>query len=269
MAVNLVKEHFTSIHQMLTVTNSRENNSIMRGEDSSTTGSESFTGTSSWEEAMYLFEHGYTEILPKIKAGVAAGIKKTEMVQRRRTSTGVVGYAAHVPNAIMGLPNSMIYTQSTPQKIKAISICYCITRNAGTEVQEFINSGIAVLNVINRLELNGCRVNLKIMFYCAKSGNDYAFGTVDVKDFREHLDLQKLCFPIANPSMFRRFGFKWIETCKGLKESGWACGYGSQIASDNKVLQDWLQDNEFYIDLPYTKKYNYDADKIIESMNIK
>jgi len=267
--VNLVKEHFTSIHQMLNVCKNRPNNSIMSGKESSSTGSKDFTGTESWKEAMDLFEHGYTEILPQIKAGVAAGIKKTETIQRRRTSTGVVGYAAHVPNAIMGLPNSMIYTQATPQKIKAISITYCITRNAGTKAQEFIDSGIAVLNVINRLELNGCRVNLKIMFYCAKENDDYAFGTVDVKDFREHLDLQKLCFPIANPSMFRRFGFKWLETCNGLKERGWSYGYGRQIDSDSEVLQNWLQDNEFYIDLPYTRRYNYDAEKIIESMNIK
>lgn len=269
MAVNLVKEHFTSINQMLTVINSRPNNDIMKGKYSSKESGADWYGTENWEEAVDLFEHGYTEILDKIKAGVAAGIKKTETIQKRRTSTGVVGYAAHVPNAIMGLPNSMIYTQATPQKIKAVSIVYCITRNCGTKVQEFIDSGIAVLNVINRLELNGCRVNLKIMFYCAKEDNDYAFGTVDVKDFREHLDLQKLCFPIANPSMFRRFGFKWLETCNGLKDRYWCSGYGSQINSDSKVLQDWLQDNEFYIDLPYTKKYDYDAEKIIESMNIK
>lgn len=265
---NIIKEHFTSIHQMLNVVNSRPNNSVMSSEDSSRSGSESFTGTKNWEEANELFEHGYTKILPEIKAGVAAGIKKTENVQKRRTSTGVVGYAAHVPNAIMGLPNSMIYTQSVPQKIKAISITYCITRNCGTEAQEFIDSGIAVLNVINRLELNGCRVNLKIMYYCAKKGKDYAFGTVDVKDFREHLDLQKLCFPVAHPSMFRRFGFKWLETCKGLKEN-WNWGYGQQLDSDDSVLKSILNENEFYIDLPYTKKYDYDAEKIIESMNLK
>jgi len=270
MAKNIVKEHFTSINQMLNVVNSRPNNSVMKNKEASKEHGRDWYGTENWEEAVDLFEHGYTDVLDKIKAGVAAGIKKTETIQKRRTSTGVVGYAAHVPNAIMGLPNSMIYTQATPQKIKAVSIVYCITRNAGTNVQEFIDSGVAVLNVINRLELNGCRVNLKIMFYCAtEDKKEYAFGTVDVKDFREHLDLQKLCFPIANPSMFRRFGFKWIETCKGLTDSGWAWGYGRQIESNDEVLQGWLQDNEFYIDLPYTKKYNYDAEKIIESMNIK
>ena len=266
---NIVKEHFTSINQMLTTINSRENNSVMRGSNASKETGRSWYGTENWEEAVDLFENGYVEVLDKIKTGVAAGIKRTETVQKRRTSTGVVGYAAHVPNAIMGLPNSMIYTQSVPQKIKAVSITYCITQNCGTEAQEFIDSGIAVLNVINRLELNGCRVNLKIMFYCANANNDYAFGTVDVKHYREHLDLQKLCFPIANPSMFRRFGFRWLETCKGLKESRWSSGYGRQLESNNSTLQSLLQENEFYIDLPFTKRHKYDADKIIESMNIK
>ena len=266
---NIVKEHFTSIHQMLNVINSRPNNDVMSGKNSSTEGGESFTGTKNWEEANELFEHGYVEILDKIKAGVADGIKKTETVQKRRTSTGVVGYAAHVPNAIMGLPNSMIYTQSIPQKIKAISITYSICENCGTEAQEFIDSGIAVLNVINKLELNGCRVNLKIMFFNSEaSGNEYAFGTVDVKNFKEHMDLQKLCFPVAHPSMFRRFGFKWLETCKGLKQDGWSYGYGRMI-HDEKVINNQLSENEYYIDLPTTRKYNYNVDEIIKSMNLK
>jgi len=265
----IVSEHFTSIHQMLTVMNERPNNNVMSGKDSSTSGDRDFTGTRSWDEAMDLFEHGYTEILSEIKAGVAAGIKKTETIQKRRTSTGVVGYAAHVPNAIMGLPNSMIYTQATPQKIKAVSIVYSICQNCGTEAQEFIDSGIAVLNVINRLELNGCRVNLKIMFFNAtEDEKEYAFGTVDVKDFREHMDLQKLCFPVAHPSMFRRFGFKWLETCKGLTDNGWRYGYGRTI-HDKSVIQSMLKENEIYIDLPTTRKYDYDAEKIIESMNIQ
>lgn len=263
----IVKEHFTSIHQMLNVINSRPNSEAMRGETASVDGSKSFTGTRDWEEAVELFEHGYTDVLDKIKAGVAAGIKKTETIQKRRTSTGVVGYAAHVPNAIMGLPNSMIYTQATPQKIKAVSINYNICENAGTDAQEFIDSGIAILNVINRLELNGCRVNLKITFFSAKEGEDYAFGSVDVKSYREHMDLQKLCFPVAHPSMFRRFGFKWLETEPEIKNRGWRGGYGRSIHED-AVVREQLQENEFYMDLHTTKRNNYDAEKIIESMNL-
>lgn len=268
---NVVKEHFTSIHQMLTVINNRPNNSVMDGKRSSITNDKGFTGTRDWEEANELFEHGYVDVLDKIKAGVAAGIKKTEVIQKRRVSNGVVGYAPNVPNAIMGLPNSMIYMEKTPQKIKAVSIVYNICDNCMTEAQEFIDSGVAVLNVINRLELNGCRVNLKIMYFCANEGSDYAFGSVDVKNYREHMDLQKLCFPVAHPSMFRRFGFKWLETCNGLKERRWSSGYGHSIhgGADHSVIKEQLQENEFYIDLKITKKHNYDADEIIESMNLK
>ena len=265
---NIIQEHFTSIHQMLNVINNRPNNSVMSGKDSSTSGDKSFTGTRDWEEANDLFEHGYTEVLPQIKAGVVAGLRKTETIQKRRTSTGVVGYAAHVPNAIMGLPNSMIYTQATPQKIKAVSIVYNITQNCSVEAQEFIDSGIAVLNVINRLELNGYRVNLKILFFCATVDEEYSFGSVDVKDFKEHMDLQKLCFPVAHPSMFRRFGFKWLETCNGLTRD-WNFGYGRSIHNKTFIKENYLKDNEFYIDLPTTKEFKYDADKIIETMNLK
>lgn len=264
---NIVKEHFTSIHQMLNVINNRPNNEVMKNKESSKKGDKEFTGTENWEEAVYLFENGYTDVLDKIKAGVAAGIKKTETIQKRRTSTGVVGYAAHVPNAIMGLPNSMIYTQATPQKIKAVSINYNICENCNVEAEEFIKSGVAVLNVINRLELNGCRVNLKITFYSAECDGEYAFGSVDVKHYREHMDLQKLCFPVANPSMFRRFGFKWLETCNGITKS-WNWGYGRSIHED-AVVREQLQENEFYMDLHTTRRCDYDAEKIIESMNLK
>lgn len=269
--VNIVKEHFTSIRDMLSVINSRENNSVMKNEYSSSKGSYEFTGTRNWQEAIDLFENGYTDVLDKIKAGVAKGIKQTENIQKRRTSTGVVGYAPHVPNAIMGLPNSMIYTQSIAQKVKAISIVYAITENCSTDAEEFIESGIAVLNVINRLELAGYRVNLKIMFYCAECGSDRAFGTVDVKSYREHLDLKKICFPVAHPSMFRRLGFKWLETCKGLNASDWRYGYGMQIrnAINDKFVNVMLAKNEFFMNLETTRSHNYNVDEIIESLNLK
>ena len=274
--INIVSEHFTSINQMLKVIESRENNDIFKNTHSSETGSESFCGTKNWEEAMDLFTYGYKEILPKIKDGVGANLKTTESLKRRSISTGVVGYAPHVPNAILGLPNSMICSHSIQQKVKAITIVYCICENCGTPAEEFVKSGICILNVINKLELSGYRVNLKIMYYCAKENDkEYAFGTIDVKDFKEHLDLQKLCFPIAHPSMFRRFGFKWIETVSGLTECGWNFGYGRTLASETSKTEKFLRehnllkDNEYFMSLRYTNNHRYNADDIISSMNVK
>lgn len=267
--MNIVKEDFRSIEEMLNVITNRPNNDIMRDKNDSINNSYDFTKTHSWNEAVDLFKKGYTNILPKIKSGVSQDIKRVESIQKRRTSTNVVGYAPHVPNAILGFPNSMIFTESVPQKVKAISIVYSITETCGHDKEEFVKSGICVLNVINRLELLGYRVSLKIMFYCAIDGEDRAFGSIKVKDFKEHLDLQKLCFPVAHPSMFRRFGFKWLETCRGLKEHDWRYGYGRQCEEYDSGLQEYLKDNEFYISLKKTNKFNYDAEKIIQEMNIK
>ena len=214
--MNIIKEHFNSIHEMISVIESRPNNPVMKYEDSSKSNNEYFTGTKSYDEAKQLFRNGYTEILPKIKTGLATNLKRTEIRNRRRVETGVIGYAPHVPNAILGLPNSMILTKQAPQKTKVVSIVVGITENCGTETKEFINSGIAALGVVNSLELRGYRVNLKVAFYVAEKENDRAFGTVNVKDYREHLDLQKLCCLILTVDICRFYNYRWIPMMVSL-----------------------------------------------------
>lgn len=267
--MNVIKEHFDSIHQMLSVIESRSNNSVMAGHHSSEENGKKFTGTNSYKEALRLFENGYTEILPKIKQGVSANYKKSQTALRRTVRTGVVGYTPHVPNAIMGLPNSMIYTDKVPQKTKTVSIVVSITENCNVQSEEFIKSGIVAISVVNALELMGFRCELKVDFFDGEQDGEMTFATVKVKDYREHMDLQKLCFPLAHPSMFRRFGFKWLETVPGLTNSGWCWGYGKTVKDYEKFKKCFMQENEFLIDLKLTRDCDYNPEKIIELMNLK
>lgn len=269
MEYKIIKENFDSIHQMLSVIESRKNNKVMEYNNSSSSGSYSFTLTYSYDEAHELFENGYTEILDEIKTGVSANVKKTQNVNRRTVRTNVIGYAPHVPNAILGLPNSMIMTEQQPQKIKTVSIVVGITQNCGTDAKEFVKSGIAALGVVNTLELRGYRVALKVAFFCAEADYERTFCTVKVKDYREHMDIQKLCFPLAHPSMFRRFGFKWLETSPDVKDNGWSGDYGHNFANRYYIEKNFLEENEFFINLDLTKELNYDVDKLIERMNLK
>lgn len=266
----IIKEEFNSIHQMLSVIGNRPNNKVMRNQHASETNGKDFTGTASYKDAVDLFQNGYTEILPKIKNGMAKILNLNVQNQpRRRIQTGIVGYAPHVPNAILGLPNSMILTESQPQKIKAISIVYSPTQNCMTDAKEFVKCGIVLLSIIQTLELRGIRVNLKIMFYCAECGTEYVFPTIKLKDYREHMDIQKLCFPLAHPSMFRRFGFKWLETIDGIKNN-WDFGYGRTITDYNDPhIINQLSDNEYFMNLKYIKDHDYSVDKIIQKMNIR
>lgn len=268
---HVIEEQFASIHSMLGTIETRKNNCEMYNMNSSTSNGKNFTGTCSYDEAVELFETGYTEILDKIKSGIQKNIKATQNQTRRMVRTGVVGYTPHIPNSINGLPNSMIYTEKQLQKIKAVTIYYAPTGNCNVEIETFIESGVAMLSAINILELSGVRVNLNVVFFNGvnDSETEGTFGTVKVKDFREHLDIQKLCFPLVHPSLFRRFGFKWLETTPDMKESGWKFTYGHHTDAFNNMIRKQLKDNEYFIDLYETKESKYSPEKLIELLGIK
>ena len=271
----ITKEHFKSIAHLMNTIEGRENNPAMEGEHSSRNGTREFTGSDSYSEAKELLRYGYKDILDEIKREVRKYSKIQQTRPQRQIMNDIIGYAPNVPNAIQNLPNSMVNTITQPTKVKAVSIVYSIVENCGTDAEEFIKSGVALLNVINRLELSGIRVNLKIAFYVATvgsetDGNDYTFGTVDVKHYREHLDIQKLCFPLAHPSMFRRFGFKWIETVPGLDNRRWSFGYGRSISdyNDKAVLENIAPNkDDKFINLSYMRDANYNVDNIIKEIS--
>lgn len=273
---NVQKEYFDSINQFLSVINSRKNNEVMRGKDSSRTGDSYFTGTRSYEEATKLLENGWDEVLPKIKAEFTTAVKHNEngAIDRRRTYNHVVGYAPNVPNAILGLPQSMINQKREPQKVKVISIVYAPDANCGTSADTFIKAGIVVLNIINRLELNGLRVRLMITPMDSYSNETFISCTINVKDFREQLDLKKLAFPIANPSMLRRFGFKWLETFPKLREAGFACAYGKTISDEDSHKDDMvkagiIKDSDYFLSLGKIEELRFDVQAVMQAAGIK
>ena len=269
--MKIVEEHFSSIHQLLSVISSRPKNSEMATCDSSESNGENFTGTKNFEEAVDLFQYGYTDVLDKIKSGIASNVKCHSVEQRRYVKNGVAGYAPNVPNAIQGLPNSMIYTEKQLQKVKVITIYYSMCENCSCPKEEMIKSGITMLSAVNILEKSGIRTKLEVVFFCAAhDGNtEGTFATVRVKDFREYMDIQKLCFPIVHPSMFRRFGFKWLETTPYLHESGWKYGYGHVSGKVIELARKMLNDNEIIITLQDTKNAHYDPEELIKNLNIK
>lgn len=265
--MRIVKEHFDSIHQLLNVLKTRPNNFEMHGRNKSTTNDKEFTGTQNWKEAVELFENGYSEVLEKIKGGVIKNLNTNQIENRRHVRTGVIGYAPHVPNAILNLPNSMIYTEHQPQKVKAISIYYAPTANCNTSTETFIDAGIAMLSAVNMLEKSGVRVNLNIVFFDGANmyDSELTFATVKVKDYKEHMDILKLCFPVVHPSLFRRFGFKWLETSPDIKESGWEGCYGHESERmDNVLKKKAIGENEFLFTLQDVAKLNNNPENIVK-----
>lgn len=269
----VIHEYFSSIHQTLNVFESRPNNYVMRSEHSSTrSGDSSWAGTSSYEEAVKLLTCGYTDILDKLSLGIRKAMKslkdfdfsKSYMVE------DVQGAVPIVPNYLQGLPKTMSFRQPVPKKIKTINIIYCPCENCGSEPEEFIEAGIAILSAIRAIEKSNVSIKLDCMFSNATSGREAVIGVVRVKNYRDRLDLQKLCFPMAHPSMLRRIGFKYIETAPDMKESGFSCGYGRTPS---------LEDLEGFLKLPEDTvllnmgvvrgKLECDPKKVIDYINEK
>jgi len=264
---NNITENFDNIFKLVKILEGRSNNSEMSREHSSESGSEDFTGTSSFSEALSILYNGSEEIMRKIVAQ-QANVDFSEFVPRGKIETGVVGYVPHVPNAILGLPNSMIKRDVVPMKNKAIMITTSICGNCNIEASDMERAGVCILNVVNALELSGHRVKLRTSFFDAQSsGENYrTMATVDIKDYSEHLDLRKLSFPIAHPSMFRRIGFKWLETCPDIPDhSGFCSGYGHHCSREVMKSHGMIGENEVYLDYDTIKNNSFDFKRILEN----
>lgn len=276
MKVN--KEHFDSIAELLAILGERPNNEAMRGERSSQTSDREFTDTKNYEEAIELITKGWDKPLEEIKSSTTKNIKTNVTRQKALPSTGIVGYVPCVPNALLGVPNSMIKTDRTPSKVKAITLTYGISVNCGWSAKEITKCGITALNIVNDLELEGYRVGLNIEFMCAKSSSDkeLSIATVKIKDWRQPMDIKKMAFPLVHPSMFRRFGFKWLETCPQVTDRSYSSGYGRPLSNDSyesqlKIYNEngVLGANEYLITCAMCKDESYDKQRIMNRAGIK
>ena len=264
-------EKFDNLTVMMRELESRKNNPHMVAANSSHRIGGNFTGTETWEEAESLLLNGWEEPLEQLKRGVGQNIKTNVTRSKAIPSTGIVGYAPCVPNAIIGLPNSMITTQRTPSKVKAVSLTYSVGVNCGWSTEEMTEAGIAALNVVNDLELQGYRVALNVEILSVQKSGERLCACVKVKDWRQPMDLKKIAFTVANPSMLRRFGFRWLETTPLMTKDGFEWGYGEPLSNNEyethlSIVRDsgYISKNEFFITAAMCRAEDYDTGRIMD-----
>lgn len=235
-----LREDFSSLKELIDTLNERPNNDSMRGRDDSRSTGRGFAGTESYDEAISLLRFGYRDPIPKVKEALHKSKMVTsklyQSIPKPLPKNHIVGFIPNVPNALRGVPQSMITVEKQPQKRRVLSIMYSNCTCGGTDADEMIEAGTALLSAINIIELSGIRTRLKVAFMTADDRHgEFIFPTVRVKDFDEQFNLQKLCFPLVHPSMLRRIGFKYLETAPKLKGS--YPGYGHVTSfSDLKEL---------------------------------
>ena len=128
---------------------------ILQGrKNSSETGSERFTGTVSFEQADNLRRKGDKKSLAmlnkyKIKFDKYIQYNNGYKIKQRND---IHGFVPIVPNAIIGLPLSMINQSRESKKVKGIDILYNVSVSCGTRTDDIARKGAIMLSLIDALE---------------------------------------------------------------------------------------------------------------------
>lgn len=275
-----VTETFNGVNEFLSVIGKRSSNNVFKGKKLSSEKSDyGFTMTSSYAESEELMSKGYKDGLNDLQKCKSVKVNHASNIRKNIPQTGIVGYAPHVPNAIAGVPQSMISSQKIEQRAKVLTIVYDGGASADVDAERFVSAGRHMLDLVQMLELQGYRVRVDIQFTFCKP-KERAICRITVKNHRQPINPLKISYLLIHPSFFRRQGFRWLETVPELTEKGFLYGYGMPLrwqididgASTDQIREYLRQHRLLEKDTFFTNLYeaeNHSADELVELMGIK
>lgn len=208
---------------------------IIDGRDNaSVTGNKGFTGTDNFEQAENLRRKGDKKSLSmlneyKIKFDKYIQYNNGYKIKQRND---ILGFVPIVPNAIIGLPLSMINQVREPKKVKGIDIFFNVSIRCSTSKEDIARKGAIMLSLIDALERKGYRVNLKVGSVSMKKNTVHGVVTT-MKRYDEPLNIRKLAYYLVNPSCLRRTFFKLKESISELADAT-NDGYGANNKFDKQ-----------------------------------
>ena len=267
----LVFESFSTTHEFMRAVTSRPQNDKTpdnRGRE----GKNDFCGGLSWDESIDALWNGLPETCKTLQSDLRQFRENgtVNLGNRSVPRNYYYGSKPNVPAALAGKPKSMRQRQRLPQKVKTVRIIYDQCQNADTSAMTLKQSGTAVLCLVYALEKSGYRVKFDLLPFASQTRNECAISVVNLKGFRQPLDLLKLSFPITHPAMFRRFGFTWLETVENLGPF-YHC-HGHHI--DRETMLERLKDakvldtNAYLIQIDDCKNANFDVRAIAKNLGI-
>lgn len=192
----------------------------------STSGSESFTGTPSYEAAYTLASQGWPEGLAAMRATRDA-VKLPEGLQALTPAPVIAEEGEEVmidrfldgePDHFLTFPPSIV-----PRSGRVVPLVYNCATSCGVSREQMTLRGSAALALLDALESSGARVELWLAELVTK-GQRAVDIRVLVKRAEDALDLDRAAFLLAHPSTLRRLLFRILE--RSESPAHFAGGYG-------------------------------------------
>jgi hypothetical protein len=267
-------EHFKTIYEFESTLASRPINKYFDIERGSSQTNTSWTQTESYEEADNLLLNGWNAKIDELK-GTLEKFSRKVVVQQRITENNVVGFMPNVPRAIKGYPDSMLSHREVnkTETRNTIHIIYSMSANCTVGGNQLLQAGLAILKIAMILDKSNIRTKIDLVPFESYESGDYIACTVGIKDYRQSFNFSKMAYPIANPSFFRRHGFRYLETLSG--ELGkWVSGYGGATHGRGDTAEymkqaGFAEKNAIYITYDDCRREDYDPMKIMNSKGIK
>lgn len=250
-------EHFDSVVELARTNKKREVQSNWKGHSLKEDGfDKDWVGVESVQQAYDFLEKGWQEGTDKINSEVNKFLK-TVPKPKNVIENQVYGFIPNVPLSLLNVPNSMINMKRVQQKSKVISIVYDNGASCLVSSDEILNAGKNLISVILHLEMNGYRVELKVINSFCRDGY-YDMCLVDIKKANQTLNLKKMMFPFAHSAWLRVLGFDWQDKCVFNRfMSARGRPYYAEVKDEEKAMNDMkeiLGENTVYINYKMAKR---------------
>ena len=230
---------FSSLNDFETyITNTPLNDTFRWAKLASVSGSEEFTGTHSYEQAVEMFKNGWQSKAEELTKKLKVVQNQVIDAQVQKVLFDVVGFQASVPRYLQGIPTNMVNKKLVPIKQKIVTINKDISYNCGVTTEQIVEASIQTLQLVKKIEAQGIRVNLNLIWGVKASGSN-EIVKVRLKSANERVNISKLAFPLVHPSMLRRLCFRYLEVAPTITH-GYLYGYGSPL--DGSQLKTYCKD---------------------------
>lgn len=240
------KNYFKSINEFLNYLETNETNKLFKDAEKCTSQdehNEHWSGTENYEAAIKMIKNGWSEMANKITKTL--NVKPTIRNKAiNKPHYSVCGYQASVPRYLQGIPQNMVNSKKVMRKQPVVTINKSITYGCSTTTDEIVAESIKALEIIKAIEEKGTRVNLNIIL-CAEMNNEVVVLKIRIKGANEKLNISKMAFPLAHPSMIRRFYLRFLEIHKEIKRNAWTFGYGKP--QNGNEIREHIEKGEYLI----------------------
>jgi len=231
--VKNIKRHYESWGEFLAyVSRDIPQNNYL---NSSKTGESDFCGTPNWEAALELSRTGWLEgqseankIASPLFNSVSSMIERVDIVH------DVEGAQIDIARFLDGKPEcwqrfETSYIDGVGYRV--LRFTFNIAASGGISQATITAKGATMAALIQLLEYSGYRVQVDVLWGCGNANRIFIQPSVTVKRPDQPLDLPRLMFAMAHPSMPRRLLFRWAELMPKAdqQELGFAYGYPDEI----------------------------------------